>query len=147
VTTETAEELFERGRNLLKDGNTLSALACFERSFSVRELPGIKSYIGVCAALERGQINDALVLCAEAISEEPENPVHYLHMGRVYLKAGIRSEAIAAMRKGLSFADNEEIRSLLDNLGTRKKPVIPFLPRNNLLNKYAGILLRRLRLR
>jgi hypothetical protein len=35
----------------------------------------------------------------------------------------------------------------LENLGVRKKPLIPFLPRSNFVNKYAGLLLHRLKLR
>ena len=101
----------------------------------------------MCIALERGKISYGLMLCNNAITVEPENPVHYLNLGKIYLKAGKRADAIETFRKGLSFGDNAEIKRILDNLGPRKKPVFPFLPRNNFLNKYTGLMMRRLKLR
>jgi len=147
VTSETAEGLFERGRNFLEEGNTLSALACFEKSYSIRKISGIQSYLGLCQALERGRFGEGFALCLEAISEDKENPVHYLHLGRIYLKAGERNAAIETLRKGLSFGNDPEIVRFLDSIGTRRNPVFPFLSRKNILNKYAGLMLRKLRIR
>ena len=87
------------------------------------------------------------MLCNEAILQEPVNPVHYLNLGKIYQKAGKRVDAIETFRKGLSFGDNQEIKRILDKLGTRKKPLLPFLPRNNFLNKYTGLMMHRLKLR
>ncbi|MDO8746769.1 MAG: tetratricopeptide repeat protein [Thermodesulfovibrionales bacterium] len=101
----------------------------------------------MCIALERGKIAYGLMLCNDAILQEPENPVHYQNLGRIYLKAGRRVDAIETFRKGLSFGYNAEIKLILDNLGTRKKPVFPFLPGNNFLNKYTGLMMHRLKLR
>jgi len=143
----TADELFEKGLALLRDDNPLAALVCFEKAYSIKKTPELESYLGFCVAAERGKITEAIMLCNDAIAHEPNNPLHYLNLGRVYLKADRKSEAIEIFRKGLSFGDNAEIRHLLDNLGIRKKPVFPFLPRNNSLNKYLGMLLYRLKLR
>jgi tetratricopeptide (TPR) repeat protein len=98
-------------------------------------------------ATERGQIYEALKLCNDALSQEPDNPVHYLNLGRIYLHAGKKEEALLSMRKGLSFGENQTLRSLLEKIGTRGKPVFPFLNRNSFLNKYIGLLLHRLKLR
>jgi tetratricopeptide (TPR) repeat protein len=143
----SADELFRTGLHLLGEANPLGALSFFERAYAEEKSPVIQSYLGYCIAAERGQITEALKLCRAAIEREPENPEHYLNIGRVYLKAKRKDEAIAELRKGLSFGDNEEIKKLLDILGLRKKPVFPFLPRHNFLNKYGGLILRRLRLR
>lgn len=143
----TTDELFEKGIALLSDNNPLAALAFFEKAYTIKKAPAIQSYLGMCIALERGKITYGLMLCNDAILQESENPVHYLNLGRIYLKAGRRVDAIETFRKGLSFGDNQEIKQILDNLGTRKKPVFPFLPRNNFLNKYAGLMLHRLKLR
>lgn len=142
-----AHELFEKGREFLNDDNTLAALACFEKAYSMEKLPGIQSYMGICVALERGQIKEGIQLCNDAIAEDPGNPVPYLHLGKIHIKAGKKDEAIAIMRKGLSFGDSEEIRKILDDLGTRRKPFFPFLSRKNVLNKYAGLLRSMLRIR
>lgn len=143
----SADELFSNGLRLLDEANILGALACFERAHIHEKSPIIQSYLAYCIAMERGQISDALDLCRAAIEAEPHNPEHYLNLARVYLKAKRKDEAIAALRKGLSFGDNREIRVLLERLGLRKKPVFSFLPRNSSLNKYLGLILRQLRLR
>lgn len=143
----TADELFEKGIALLSDNNPLAALAFFEKAYTAKKTPTIQSYMGMCIALERGKITYGLMLCNDAILQEPENPVHYLNLGRIYLKAGKRMDAIETFRKGLSFGDYADIKHILDSLGTRKKPVLPFLPRNNFLNKYTGLMMHRLKLR
>lgn len=143
----TADELFEKGRALLNDNNPLAALVFFEKAYALKKTPAIQSFLGMCIALERGKISCGLMLCNNAITVEPENPVHYLNLGKIYLKAGTRADAIETFRKGISFGDNAEIKRILDNLGPRKKPVFPFLPRNSFLNKYTGLMMHRLKLR
>jgi len=142
-----ADELFEKGLAFLKDGNLLSALACFEKAYTFKKTPELQSYLGFCIAEERGKITEALALCNEALAREPENPAHYLNLGRIYLNAGKRLDAIDTFRKGLSFGDNQEIKQILDSLGIRRKPVFSFLPRKNFLNKYTGLIIHRLKLR
>jgi tetratricopeptide (TPR) repeat protein len=148
VDTEArAEELLNKGIALLKNGETLNALSCFEKSFGLRGDPKCQSYLGAMIAVERGQIKEAVSLCEDAIAKNPEDPVGYLNLGRVYLKAGRKQEAIETVRKGLGFGKSEEAVSFLNSLGTRKRPIIPFLSRGNFLNKYMGLVLYRLGLR
>jgi len=140
-------ELIESGIACLNDNNRLAALACFDKAFIIGKSPELLSYLSYCIATERGQIYEALKLCNNALSQEPDNPVHYLNLGRIYLHAGKKEEALLILRKGLSFGDNQTIRSILEKIGTRGKPVFPFISRNNFLNKYVGILLHRLKLK
>ncbi|KAF0144744.1 MAG: hypothetical protein FD156_1573 [Nitrospirae bacterium] len=142
-----ADELFEKGLALLRDDNPLAALTCFEKAYALKKTPSLQSYLGFCIAAERGKVTEALGLCNDALAHEPDNPVHYLNLGRIYLKAGQKTDAIETLRKGLSFGENTEIHQLLENLGMRKRPVVPFLSRDNVLNKYLGLLLHRLKLR
>jgi len=141
------DEYFKKGLQLLGEANLLGALTCFEKANIREKSPLTQSYLGYCIATERGQIAEALNLCQAAIEVDPHNPVHYLNLGRVYLKAKKKDEAIAELRRGLSFGDNQDIKSLLERLGLRRKPVLPFLPRYNFLNRYVGLILSRLRLR
>lgn len=143
----TANELFEKGLAFLREDNPLAALTCFEKAYSLKKTPELQSYLGFCIAAERGKITEAIMLCNDALSHEPDNPVHYLNLGRVYLKANKKTDAIETLRKGLSFGENEEIHQLLENIGMRKNPVVPFISRNNFLNKYLGLLLHKLKLR
>lgn len=146
-TEERAEELLVRGIEHLRDGESLNALSCFEKSFSLRKNPRCQSYLGAMIAVERGQVKEALTLCEDAISADPQDPVLYLNMGRVFLKAGKKKEAIETVRKGLGFGKSEEAVRFMNSLGTRKKPVIPFLSRKSFINKYLGLFFKRLGLR
>jgi len=141
------DELIEKGIALLNANNKLAALACFDKALAKGNSPKLLSYLSYCIATERGRIQEALTLCNNALAQEPGNPAHYLNLGRIYLQAGKKNEALAALRKGLSFGDDEAIKSLLKRFGTRGKPVFPFLPRNNFLNKYAGLLFHRIKLK
>jgi tetratricopeptide (TPR) repeat protein len=143
----TGDKLFEQGLALLRNRNYLGALACFEKAQRVKKTPDLQSYLGLCIARERGQISEAIFLCKDAITQEPDNPVYYLNLGRVYMKAGRKADAIETLRKGLSFGDNAEIRGFLDEIGTRRNPVFSVFPRKNFLNRYLGLLLSRLKLR
>ena len=140
-------ELLEKGISLLNEDNRLAALSCFERAYALGKTPKLLSYLSYCIATERGQISEALKLCNDALSQEPDYPAHYLNLGRIYLFAGKKEEALSVLRKGLSFGENPVIRALLEKFGTRNKPVFSFLPRGGFINKYTGLLLRRLKLR
>lgn len=146
-----ADEIFNKGLSLLREDNTLAALSCFEKAYEIQKTPEVQSYLALCISIERGQIREAVKLCEEALSHEPENPSHYLNLGRVYLHARQRADALAVLRSGAgkspSSAETEEIKQLLEKLGARKKPLFPFLSRSNFLNKYLGLLLHRLGLR
>jgi tetratricopeptide (TPR) repeat protein len=98
-------------------------------------------------ALERGRITKGIHLCEDAISKEPENPLFYLNLGRVLLKADRKKEAIEAVRKGLDFGHNEEAVFWLKSLGVRKKPVFSFLHRESFLNRHLGIIFNKLGIR
>lgn len=141
------DELIEKGIALLNANNKLAALACFDKALATGNSPKLLSYLSYCIATERGRIQEALTLCNEALAQEPDNPVHYLNLGRICLHAGKKNEALAALRKGLSLREDKAIESLLKRFGTRGKPVFPFLPRSNFINRYGGILLHRIKLR
>lgn len=141
-----AEDLLKEGEDSLERGESLKALACFEKSFKLRQDPRCKSYLGLMIALERGQIREGISLCEESVVEAPDSAVCHLNLGKVLLRAGRKFEAIEAVREGLRVCGGNEgasaaATSFLISLGTRRRPVIPFLSRNNLLNKYLGIIL------
>ena len=92
-------ELIEKGIAFLNDNNRLAALACFDKAFVIGKSPELLSYLSYCIATERGQIYEALKLCNDALSQEPDNPVHYLNLGRIYLHAGKKDEALLDSEK------------------------------------------------
>jgi tetratricopeptide (TPR) repeat protein len=141
------KRLYNEGVEHLSQGKTLSALSCFEHALKKEDSPSIRSYYAFCIAKERGQIKKAMLLCKEALEQEPDNSIHYLNLGRIYLFTRQKVEAITIFREGLNHETNKEIIEELDNLVPRKTPVIPFLKRENPINKYIGIILKALRLR
>ena len=142
-----AEKLFTKGVEAIKNGNMVSALVYFEKATQLDNNPTNRSYLAFCIARERGQFKKAISLCEEALKEDPENPVHYLNLGRVYILTGQKTEAMRLLREGLTHEENREIVAELIGLGMRKPPFIPLLKRQNPLNKYLGIVLARLGLR
>jgi predicted Zn-dependent protease len=147
MQSSEAKRLYDKGVEHLSRGKTLPALSCFEHALKKEENPSIWSYYALCIAKERGQIKKAMLLCKNALEQEPDNSVHYLNLGRIYLFTRKKAEAITIFREGLNHETNEQIIEELDNLVIRKPPVIPFLKRANPINKYLGIILKALRLR
>jgi tetratricopeptide (TPR) repeat protein len=139
-----AEEFYEKGLNALSNGHVYLALVCFEQAANLEKSPMYCSHLAFCLAKARGQYGEAIDLCAEVMAEEPGNPLHYLNLGRIYLLAGEREKALRTLRNGLQYDKNSEILRELERLGMRKQPVFPGLKRENPLNKYCGILLKKL---
>ncbi|BCS55621.1 tetratricopeptide repeat protein [Geobacter sp. SVR] len=142
-----AERDFVRALKELDDRNVLTALACLERALAVRDDPHWYSRLGFCIAKERGHVTRGIELCNAALEHEPEDAVHHLYLGKIHLLAGQKNEALQVFRQGMAVGGNPEIEAALKAIGTRKRPVISFLPRDNPLNKHLGILLARLGIR
>ncbi len=144
--SDIGREQFIAGKNFLREDNLDRALRAFEKAFKEdRENPAYMSYYGLCKAVRGGEIGLGLELCTKAIKKEFFKAELYLNLGRVYMAAGNKKGAIKVFLKGLKFEpQNEEINRRLVELGFRNKPVIQSLDRSNPLNKFLGILFRRL---
>lgn len=146
-TAHIAQKEFDRAQQELDSNNVLAALACLERALSIWNDPLWHSRLGFCIAKQRGQLTKAFELCRSAIENDPDNPLHYLYLGKVHLIAGNTNEALQALRQGITAGGSPELDQLIEVIGTRKTPVISFLSRDNVLNKYLGIILARFGLR
>lgn len=142
-----ADKLLQRGLAELEDGNEPAALSFFEKAATLSRSPEILSCLGLCVARQRGQSQKGVELCNRAISVDPTNPLHYLNLGRIHLAARDKRTAITVFREGLCFGPDEHLVAELDRLGTRKPPVLQFLPRGHFLNKWLGIALYRMGMR
>jgi Flp pilus assembly protein TadD len=151
MTTEVslmeAELEFSRAEAALAADDTLSALPHLERALKLADRPGWYSSLGYCIARERGQHRRGMELCRQSLQAEPDNPDHFLNLGRVHLLAGDRVEALRLLREGMTKGECPGIVQLLVRLGNRKPPVFPALSRSNSLNRYLGLILARLGLR
>jgi len=114
--------------------------------------PVILSYYGCLQALVDKKYRSGVDTCKKAITllkkkkssfgEEVLYPVFYLNLGRAYIAAGKKKDAIDAFEKGLQYDyGNNDLKKELRGMGLRKKPLVPFLARSNPINKYIGMLL------
>lgn len=110
----------------------LSYLGCFQAVVDKRYRTGVET------------CRKALILLKkhESLDKEMLYPLFYLNLGRAFVAAGKKKDAIEAFTSGLKFdSGNGDLLKELRGLGSRKKPPVPFLDRSNPINKYIGMLL------
>jgi tetratricopeptide (TPR) repeat protein len=138
----------------LRGGRQKDAFALLQQA-SVRypDDPLILSYYGCLQAIVDKKYRSGVENCKKAIvllkkkesfEEELLFPVFYLNLGRAFVAARKKKDALNAFHQGLSYDDsNSEILKELRGLGERKPPPVPFLDRSNPVNKYIGMILQK----
>jgi len=145
-------EYFSEVQLLLRRGKGRQALDTLREGLESYPTDAfLLSYYGCLIALVENNTTDGVAICENAIKaldismpfgSEFFYPVFYLNLGRAYLKAGHKSEAMKAFQQGLkSDPGNTDIQWEVKKLGSRKKPPVPFQKRGNPINKYIGLLL------
>ena len=133
-----------------------SAIALLEHASEFYpDNPFLLSYYGYLEAIVNKNNKKAIQMCLEALrrlkGDTPEGleifyPVLYLNLGKTYLAAGYKKAAINAFYKGLSRdQENEGLLEEIKKIGTRRKPVVGFLPRSHPVNRYLGMLRHKLK--
>lgn len=141
-------------RSHLRNGREQDAYALLlQATVRFPDDPVILSYFGCLQAVVGKKFRSGVESCRRAIqllkqqqtfSEELLYPVFYLNLGRAYVAAGKKRDAIDAFRKGLQHdKGNSELKKEMHRLGVRKQPLVPFLDRSNLINKYIGLILHK----
>lgn len=145
MATGSSEGRFNQGLEFLKNNNLEKATRAFEKAFKEdKENAKYMSYYGMCAALRWGEIGVGIELCTNAVKKEFSKPEYYINLARVYLKADNKKGAVAVLKRGLRFdQENDIIHDELVRLGVRKKPILSFLRRSNPLNVFLGIFFRK----
>jgi Flp pilus assembly protein TadD len=106
------------------------------------------SYLGYGIARYERRVKEGLALCQHSIKLQFYEPENYLNLARVHLLARNRRKAVEALNRALKLnASNPGALALAREIGWRRRPVIPFLPRSNFLNRLLGRLSYRLRLK
>jgi len=144
---EGAEKEFSLGKTALAREDTIAALNHLERALRLQDNPGWHSYLGYCIAKERGQYRKGMEICQSSLAVEPDDPGHFYNLARLHLVSGDKMEALRVLREGMAKGGNPEIVHLLENLGKRNSLLFPSFSRTHPLNRYLGLLLRRLGLR
>ena len=141
------KESIQEGRECLSQGNTAEALNIFKEISAQVRHPLVSSGMGYCLAKERGLYAEAVSLCKDALRQDPQEPLHFLYLGRVHLLAGRKKDAIRIFKMGLRYGRCPDIVAELSRMGKRRSPVVPFLARSNPLNKYLGMAMAKMHLR
>src|SRR5512136_2808671 len=99
MSMEEAEQLVAKGLEALANDHDYLALTCFEQAIRLEWTPLACSYLAFCIAKVRGNYHEAIILARKALDIEPENPVHYKNMGRIFLLAGDNEQGIELLRR------------------------------------------------
>lgn len=134
-------EMIEKGIGLAREGCFDEALRLFDEDLCFTQHPTAMSYYAISLANVEGNFDKAISLCLMAAEKEFYNPEIYLNLGRIFLLNGQKSVAVRAFRKGLKIdGSNFALLGEMKRMGLRKKPVLPFLPRQSMVNKYLGLI-------
>ena len=140
LLSEDASRLFNRGSQLLAEGEATESLSLFRDAAKLApEHAQLRSLMGVAVAQAEHDFEQSRSLCESAAKQEFFNPNLYLNLSRVYLEFGRRAEAMRYLRRGQMIDPGHDlIRQTIGELGQRKKPILPFLPRRHLVNRALG---------
>jgi tetratricopeptide (TPR) repeat protein len=138
----------------LRNGKQKEAFVLLqEASIRFPDEPLILSYFGCLQAVVDKKYRSGVETCRKAIAlfkkiesfdEELLLPVFYLNLGRAYLAAGKKTDAIDSFKKGLHHdGTNSDLLKEMRGMGMRNSPPLPFLDRSNPINKYIGLMLRK----
>ncbi len=140
----TVREAVELARN----AKVTEALPLFEKHLSVlaegtindrRSAAAAFSYYGLCVARVRRKYAEGVKYCEISIRANPLDPEHRANLAMVYLERNDRARAVETLTSGLRLdRRNRRINSILDSIGRRQPPAIPFLSRDNPLNIWLG---------
>ncbi|MBW2274815.1 MAG: tetratricopeptide repeat protein [Deltaproteobacteria bacterium] len=140
VQHPATRDLFERSRSLVEASRYREALECLRLAHHADpDHAQVRSLLGVCLAMQERRFEEAVELCTSAAKQEFFNPELYLNLALVYLNFGFKTEGIRFLLRGQMIDPaNETIRRELADLGNRVSPVLRFLPRRHLINRWLG---------
>jgi tetratricopeptide (TPR) repeat protein len=153
---KTITSYLEEIKQHLRKGSGKSALTSVTRA--LEDFPSdlfLLSYKGYLTAMVEGKPDEGVKICKDAIDKLESSvpfgsdffyPLFYLNLGKAYLEANKKRDAVTAFEKGLqNDPENHDLLWELRKLGVRKQAPLTFLPRSNPINKYIGMILHKLR--
>ncbi len=140
----TAGEYLELGLAYVKEKNWEAALNSLRESHKRFSDPStippiLFSALGLAIAMEENKVQEGLSQCRRALEKAPGQAEIYYHFGMVYLKAGKKGNAYSIFQGGLKInPDHSGMQTLMRRMGIRKKPILSFLPREHVINRFLG---------
>jgi curved DNA-binding protein CbpA len=103
-TAQSAEEQFKRGVEEFKKGNFWGAVESLKWAIKLEPKKAkYWSYLSLSLSKIPNRLKDAEDASLETIKLEPYNAEHYVHLGLIYLKAGMKKRAYNQFGKALKF--------------------------------------------
>jgi DNA-binding response OmpR family regulator len=138
-SSEIARELYIEGISWWEKRDAEKALRCFNRAHELNPGdPHITSYLGLLL-VHSGDRDEGFRLCRRALKSKAFDEELLFNLGQAYLFSSKRNKARLTFLRGARVCENK--RRFLDQLakiGIRRSPVISFLSRDNLLNRWLG---------
>ena len=103
------------------------------------------AYLGYGLARFQGEVDEGVRLCRRAVELDMYQTENYYYLALTLLLAEERRLAVDAVEQGMQIdATHEGLKALKADIGERRRPVLPFLPRTNFLNRSLGRVRHRL---
>jgi hypothetical protein len=97
------------------------------------------SWYGLTLVLVERNSNLGVLYCDQALRVAGSDPELLLNQARAHLALGQRERAVRALSRGLAAAPfDPALKAAQASMGWRRKPVIPFLSRSNVVNRWLG---------
>ncbi len=115
---QQAMQQYERAKEAFKKGDMSQVVYCMEWALRLGpEKPGYHALLGQALMTVPGRLKQAEEAFKKAIQLDPANPSYYIHLGKVYKKAGMKNRALSQFQEALKWdASNpqaqEEIKQL-----------------------------------
>ena len=141
------QESFDKGRESLKAQDYKAAEREFSEAFkSVDEHHLLYNKVASFLGLAQVMIADrnGLLLCRDAASSETQDADVFLNLACAEWHTANRERAVDAVMRGLKMdGGHQQLARAGMLLDSRRRNVIPFLPRDHFLNRTLGRMMRR----
>jgi predicted Zn-dependent protease len=131
---------FRAGLTFLRGGDAHKALPHLRLALDREPTnPFYISYVGVAIGAAEQKWAEAEKLCHSAMRMNRRQAQLYLNLAEVYVAADRKQDAADILARGLHYAPHDRrLKMALDHLAMRRPPVLPFLPRQHMLNRISG---------
>ena len=142
VDNETLDADYVQGWKYVTRNDWAAALSCFDsvlqRNDPFHPYHTLYSSAHGLASVMNGK-PCGLNQCRQAVIDEPKRADLYANLARAHLQLRQRKKAVDAIFKGLRVQPNHaDLLSLKSEMGCRRRPMFPFLSRDNPLNRFIG---------
>jgi Flp pilus assembly protein TadD len=136
---------FKEGVQLLKGGYPQKALPELRRCVELESAnPYYLSFLGLAIARSEKKWAEATKLCETALQFKRKELQLHLNLAEVYVLSGQRESAILTLDQAKqSLGGNARLAKARSRIEKRRSPILPFLDRQNPLNKSLGKLRHR----